>query len=299
MYSPDAEPVGVPGGEVNAPMHKLKVSEKDKRARAKRILKTIQPDLLKAAENEADLEEKTHAEVTRAVQVILDDALQPPPDALGSVGDESRDAAAEEAVDGHSDPRLITDFQTNDFKEEIQMVKISTEETSRTPTKATRFIGISSTAVLGDVTEVSSTIPSTTDDMTLRAAPHDARHAQADSALPALSNSGSTNPSTTYHDPLTPPYGDKEIVPTVSSGGIPWYLESFEPDGTTIYDERWTGRDALRGISEELSELSDDVVDGMMENGTEHEVESEVVQKQLKVPAARPKKKARGRRNKW
>jgi NuA3 HAT complex component NTO1 len=58
--------------------------------------------------------------------------------------------------------------------------------------------------------------------------------------------------------PSPPPsHGDDPLAP-LSHGGIPWYLEPFDPHGTTIYEERWTGREVLRGMSEELSELDDE-----------------------------------------
>ena len=66
-------------------------------------------------------------------------------------------------------------------------------------------------------------------------------------------------------EPLTPPSSEKDLSASFANGGIPWYLEPFDPIGTTIHDERWTGREVLRGMSEELSELDDEEVDGLME----------------------------------
>lgn len=57
---------------------------------------------------------------------------------------------------------------------------------------------------------------------------------------------------------------DQELAPpTVVShdpwaqGGVPWYLELFDIDGTTIHEERWSGRDAM---SEELTDLDEEQV---------------------------------------
>lgn len=66
-------------------------------------------------------------------------------------------------------------------------------------------------------------------------------------------------------EPLTPPSSEKDLSAPFANGGIPWYLEPFDPVGTTVHDERWTGREVLRGMSEELSELDDEEVDGLME----------------------------------
>lgn len=59
--------------------------------------------------------------------------------------------------------------------------------------------------------------------------------------------------------PPTPPISTKGSSQTVfGQGGIPWYVEQFDPDGTTIYAERWTGKDVMRDLSEELSEMDED-----------------------------------------
>lgn len=44
----------------------------------------------------------------------------------------------------------------------------------------------------------------------------------------------------------------------VNGGGIPWYVKDFDPVGTSVANEQWSGRDVIRGMSEELSELGDE-----------------------------------------
>lgn len=41
-------------------------------------------------------------------------------------------------------------------------------------------------------------------------------------------------------------------------GGLPWYWASFDITGTTVYDERWTGPETIRDMSEVLSEMDDE-----------------------------------------
>ncbi|KAI5263386.1 hypothetical protein E4T47_09070 [Aureobasidium subglaciale] len=53
-----------------------------------------------------------------------------------------------------------------------------------------------------------------------------------------------TPPETITHDPW-------------ARGGVPWYLERFDIDGTTIHEERWSGRDAM---SEDLTDLDEEEV---------------------------------------
>jgi NuA3 HAT complex component NTO1 len=65
-------------------------------------------------------------------------------------------------------------------------------------------------------------------------------------------------------EPPTPPMsleGHSQGLPT--EGGIPWYVAQFDPDGLTVFEERWTGPEVLRDMSEELSEMDEDELLGL------------------------------------
>ncbi|KAL8840345.1 MAG: hypothetical protein Q9170_001360 [Blastenia crenularia] len=102
-------------------------------------------------------------------------------------------------------------------------------------------------------------------------------------------------------EPPTPPLSSSGQSQTLSGGGIPWYMEPFDPDGTTIQEERWTGRDLVRGMSEELSdmdeaELSGLVGDDTMDGGLMESQNALDAEKAAKA-AARKKSAARRKRN--
>lgn len=65
-------------------------------------------------------------------------------------------------------------------------------------------------------------------------------------------------------EPPTPPISlvDNQQASMVE-GGIPWYVEQFDPDGTTTHEERWTGPEVLREMSEELSEMDEEELQGL------------------------------------
>ena len=67
--------------------------------------------------------------------------------------------------------------------------------------------------------------------------------------------------------PLTPPRSEQEQNTSLTTGGVPWYMEAFEPVGTTVHEEKWTGRDVLRDMSEALTEIGDDELNGLVERG--------------------------------
>ncbi|KAI5306727.1 hypothetical protein KEM56_007426 [Ascosphaera pollenicola] len=52
----------------------------------------------------------------------------------------------------------------------------------------------------------------------------------------------------------------------LSAGGIMWYMEPFDPIGTTIHEERWTGREVLRDMSEELSDFDEEEIREFIED---------------------------------
>ena len=66
-------------------------------------------------------------------------------------------------------------------------------------------------------------------------------------------------------EPLTPPLSSRSDSHPLSRGGIPWYMEPFDPIGTTVREERWTGRELVRGMSEELSDMDEEELSGLID----------------------------------
>ena len=94
-------------------------------------------------------------------------------------------------------------------------------------------------------------------------------------------------------EPPTPPISllDNQQA-TLVQGGIPWYVEQFDPDGTTIHEERWTGPEVLRGMSEELSEMDEEELQGLggkdfSEEGKENATGASVVDAAVAVAATK------------
>lgn len=74
-------------------------------------------------------------------------------------------------------------------------------------------------------------------------------------------------------EPLSPPIST-DLAPADSKdpftyGGVAWYLEPFDPMGTTVHEERYMGRAVLRDMSEELSDMDDDTLTELAVNGVE------------------------------
>lgn len=104
--------------------------------------------------------------------------------------------------------------------------------------------------------------------------------------------------SVQHVEPPTPPLSSEGDLHPLSNGGIPWYMEPFDPVGTTIEEERWTGRELVRGMSEELSDMDEDELSGLVEmemseavpfaaDGTLHPESAAVGMNQRKAAAKR------------
>jgi NuA3 HAT complex component NTO1 len=101
----------------------------------------------------------------------------------------------------------------------------------------------------------------------------------------------------------------QDAADVFAHGGVPWYLEQFDPIGTTVHEERYTGREVLRGMSEELSDMDEDTLTELKVSGSLADAETPRRSTRGSLAAAqllsggvakkekRPKKK--GRRAQW
>lgn len=118
-------------------------------------------------------------------------------------------------------------------------------------------------------------------------------------ALSIRGGVGSRRAANSVHasEPPTPPMSSGEGSQPFSQGGIPWYMQPFDPSGTTIEEERWTGRDLVRGMSEDLSDMDEEELSGLVDadepdstNGEQQAAEAKE-KKRLAYNAKRRKKR--------
>ncbi|KAM0301130.1 hypothetical protein ACHAPM_005348 [Fusarium culmorum] len=76
-----------------------------------------------------------------------------------------------------------------------------------------------------------------------------------------------SKPQTAQSGPPTPPQsnGSLGLDPSdpLTDGGILWYLKGLDPKGTSVLEEQWAGRDAVRTLSEDLTDLDDEALKGL------------------------------------
>ncbi|OAA58562.1 phd finger domain protein [Niveomyces insectorum RCEF 264] len=57
--------------------------------------------------------------------------------------------------------------------------------------------------------------------------------------------------------------GRKPAASLLSEGGVLWYLNGFSLEGTTAAEELWPGQDAVRSLSEDLTDMDDEELRGL------------------------------------
>ncbi|KAL1634647.1 hypothetical protein SLS58_010589 [Diplodia intermedia] len=248
----------------------LTPEQKDKKKLAKRIIRGIHPALEDATAREAQIGGKQYDQELRELNTRLNNGGRSRPtsaQASHDAGDKGNDKGVER-------PHMSQDVEMSEAVEYLTNGNAGTNGLVNGDSDMKDHDAGKSAGAEGGEADHEA------DDAAIRLQlqlPEEATEAPAEASggesgnarqgsigtAPALSNSGSTHPSTTNPDPLTPPQSDGDLL-TLSHGGVPWYLQSFDPRGTTIHDEVWSGREVVRGMSEELSEIDDAELDGML-----------------------------------
>lgn len=240
----------------------LTFDQREKRKLAKRIIKSIQPFLEEAIRKETELSGLPYEKELKELDAIFESGVL------------SRRISVVETVDTSSDHGIVTNGRSevevddntktvsSDVIEHISMAEpegdIEMQDADKKDQQPTsNIITAPSSDRAGDEPIEASEIA--TNDMTTGVTNKD------DGIV--LSQTGG-NVVVPTRSPLTPPLssqGDQQQGP-LAQGGIQWYMQPFDPVGTTIHEERWTGRDVMRCMSEELSELDEDELEGLVDN---------------------------------
>lgn len=218
----------------------MKPDERDRRTLARRIVKAIEPLLEDATRKEAELNGRPYAQQIREMDEALlsrrgslADSLETPgldsmePKPFVGLGPfEDGDIEMENAVDvvDKDRPNLEVATNNNSVIEKPELFKPES-------------------LLIAEHLVSASTPPASTNGF---------KHEQPSTDV-------MNNIQNQQQEPPTPPMSLEGHVQTLTcQGGIPWYVAQFDPEGTTIFEERWTGPEVLREMSEELSEMDED-----------------------------------------
>lgn len=233
--------------QMNKVAHSTLTSEqKEMKKLVKRITKGLQPLFEEAVHKEAELAGRPYEKLPD-LETLLNQKLRRRPSVL-SYAESVRQTT-------ETDQTNVEDAEENAIDgEEAAAVSAKPEEVQLAPTPD------------DNAADAHHVHDETTDEAAIAAQlGQDTLHASNEEAsgnameLDLAESNGRT-------EPLTPPRSEKNLLNPLGNGGIPWYLETFDINGTTVYEERYTGREVLRDMSEELSELDDDELDGLADS---------------------------------
>ena len=260
----------------------LSLEQREKRKLAKRIIKAIQPALEDAIRKESELNRKPFEQELKELDLMLENSVM------------SRRGSEVDLAEQPGDEKVGTSEVPNDSDQKGEApditAKAEPEDSAGIADLPEKTGLIAEPDAVEPQPAETSTKPQVPEDLDMEDAPaalEDTELQNADVApmsvqptiedQPAINGDSekmeednmqpSKQPVETQKEPLTPPpsfKGDQQYP--LAQGGIQWYMQPFDPIGTTIHEERWTGRDVMRGMSEELSELDEEELKDLVED---------------------------------
>lgn len=226
----------------------LSVEQRERRKYAKRIVKTIQPALEDSLIKESELNGKPFERELEDLDLLLGSSV------LSRKNSNTPAEEDKEATEKISHKYALPPADDVEMTEDD--VSPKTDADAQCHSIPTRTQNVDQ-KVSGREKMVQTSIDT---GMELDPPPNSPPHVPA--AISNAHENGAPTPVDDAHD------GSNSlasvVIPTnqdqnpLSQGGIRWYMQPFDPVGTTIHEERWTGRDVVRGMSEELSELDEE-----------------------------------------
>jgi NuA3 HAT complex component NTO1 len=224
--------------QLNGVEHKsLTAEQKEQKKLAKRIFKALQPLFNDAFRAESDLSGRPHEREVPDLEALLDMKLQGR-EAASTAGD-----SVQQTIEHSSEHK--EDMRAEGAEETAESVKghnalhlAPTPEDNPDDHHLTRDEAADEAAIAAQLGQ-------------------DALHANGEADHDPMDMDAEAGNARAA--PPTPPGSDQDLLGPIHHGGIPWYMTAFEPEGTTVYEEKWTGRD--RAMSEELSELDEEELD--------------------------------------
>ena len=218
----------------------LSQEQKDLKRLAKRIVKAVKEPLDRAMRKESELRGREHDEEIKKL------------DAMGIFA-----SAVSQSLDAEGDDDFASPEKP---KARVDDVTLADDADERRDDAVIHL----------NIVGADETIP----------IPNKRSSAASQSASNASSSSDYPPPNHKATEPLSPPISRSSSAPHgpaaaatdhdfFAHGGVPWYLTPFDPVGTTVHEERYTGRAVLRDMSEELSDMDEDTLTELAVHGVD------------------------------
>ncbi|KAF4988937.1 hypothetical protein FDECE_14867 [Fusarium decemcellulare] len=258
---------------------------RERRKLGKRILKAVQPSLEIALRVESEISQKPFESLQAELESMVDRSVE----ASRPLITTSQEKTSEEAND-----TIMVDA-------ELQ-ITVKADPAEGGDAMDTTPDGEQE----GGNIEVSTNIDVDTSDLNM------VDEAEKQDALPNAVKSSDTPPDTDGYvskprpaqsGPPTPPQSNGSLglepADPLTDGGVLWYLKGYEPRGTSVLGEHWAGRDAVRMLSEDLTDLDDEELKGLgmdVDQGVASVVEADANEETESTEGKTRASKARKRR---
>ena len=252
---------------------------KYRKALVTRIAKAVKPYFEDALRKESELCQRPFEQELANLEKILENGVQ-----------SRRDSLTESQHGGREDGSMqLRRSNRSHAPDEFQLNSTAEDDTMQ----STHKVAAIKTQASSEERSVKRQGP-TPDSSTSANGVHNKRR----KATSASSQSDKVNAVT---EPPTPPMSLEGESQSLSHGGIAWYMEPFDPVGTTIHEERWTGRELVRGMSEDLSDMDEEELSGLHPGESEATPNSKnsLSEEQAAIAKARARKRRNARRRRW
>ena len=287
----------------------LSHEQRERRNRAKRILDEIKKQFLReATRKEADITGKNYEEEWDKIEKILDEPFHQPLSSTQILSNSNKIPNGQEDTNSHID--LLRDLPNGYITEPIKASpRVNVDGTMGEDVEMAkgpdgqRTNGIENGEVSTATRSANPLQNDPKDEATINfqlSKGATENSSNPDSKPPHPSVSDGSYESVPNADVVTPTTNENNMNAPIGAGGVPFYLEDFEPDGTTVWEPPWKGRDVL--MSEELSELDDDALNDLVNDeipkvpNTENDEDENQM---LKAQAALKKKSTKRKRRLW
>lgn len=257
--------------ERSSTFKKTALDIKERRKLGKRILKTVQSQLEKAVQAEADISSKPRDRLVADLEQLLETTYVAGPDSIAvSLGDAG--SLAETEVD--QDTAMAENHdQSNERATRSSPSKIRHADT---PASGSGDVEMQDVDATGEDVDDDTVFPLTTGDDTINIdtallevngnvsqVKMDHTNGIKQTGTPPDTNGYVSSQEVIQPSPPTPPVSNGDTTSDqadiLNNGGIPYYLKDFGPEGTTLLQ----GGDVMSSFGDELSEMDDEELKGL------------------------------------
>ncbi|KAI1433597.1 hypothetical protein GGR50DRAFT_491825 [Xylaria sp. CBS 124048] len=237
----------------------------------KRMLKAAQPHLEAALHLEAEASHRPFDSLKQELEEMMEACVEyrPPPTVVGDEveGEQSQDVIMVDASAAAVDAGESNEQNPGDVDGEVTMTDADQA------TSADGNVEVDTSAVDTNMrdggAQVTAGVTPAPSSQAIETKPDEGgpNNVQSINTPPGTNGYIPVPPNTSQPAPPTPPQSNSSLgrqpMDPLSDGGVLWYLQEFEPEGTSAALEEWSGREVMRSLSEELTEMDDDELKGL------------------------------------